>query len=157
MFPTSFSTVNPRFLQDDLFFSKKSVYMKNAEQRAGFETFCRKSWFFKYSLSKSTKTTPKLCNLLVSASDDVPKSDRWSDFPRAQGRPNRLNGSRGKPPVQGDPPNNEWSRLASSRQAIADINTKISKSILRFPGTRSKVPLRGDNYNYGLRAARQTL
>ena len=56
-FPTSFSTVNPRFLQDDLFFSKKSVYMKNAEQQAGFETFCWKSWFFKYSLSKSTKTT----------------------------------------------------------------------------------------------------
>ena len=39
--------------------------MKNAEQRAGFETFCRKSWFFKYSLSKSTKTIPKLCNLFT--------------------------------------------------------------------------------------------
>ena len=63
-FRRHFGTVNPIFLQDDLFFSKKSVYMKNAEQRAGFETFCRKSWFFKCSLSKSTKTTPKLCNLL---------------------------------------------------------------------------------------------
>ena len=64
-FPTSFSTVNLIFLQDDLFFSKKSVYMKNAEQRAGFETFCRTFWFFKYSLSKSTKTIPKLCNLFT--------------------------------------------------------------------------------------------
>ena len=55
MFSTSFSTVNPGFLQDDLFFSKKSVYMKNAEERARFEIFCRKSWIFKYSLSKPQK------------------------------------------------------------------------------------------------------
>ena len=39
--------------------------MKNAEQRAGFEIFCRKSRFFKYSLSKSTKYTPKLYNLFT--------------------------------------------------------------------------------------------
>ena len=64
-FRRHFLTVNPRFLQDDLFSSKKCVYMKNAEQRAGFEIFCRKSWKFKYSLSKSTTTTPKLCNLFT--------------------------------------------------------------------------------------------
>ena len=39
--------------------------MKNAEQRAGFEIFCRKSRFFRYSLSKSTKHTPKLYNLFT--------------------------------------------------------------------------------------------
>ena len=61
----SFSTVNPRFLQDDLFSSKKCVYMKNAEQRAGFEIFCRTSRFLKYSVSKSTKYTPKLYNLFT--------------------------------------------------------------------------------------------
>ena len=75
---TSFSTVNPRFLQDDLFFSKKSVYMKNAEQRAGFETFCRKSCFFKYSLSKSTKTTPKWRPNLHYTSLEMTKSDLWN-------------------------------------------------------------------------------
>ena len=64
-FRRHFGTVNPIFLQDDLFFSRKSVYMKNAEQRAGFEIFCQKSWLFRYSLSKSTKTTPKLCNLFT--------------------------------------------------------------------------------------------
>ena len=53
------------FLQDDLFSSKKSVFMKNAEQRAGLEIFCRKSGFFWYSLPKSTKTTPKLYNLFT--------------------------------------------------------------------------------------------
>ena len=42
-FSTVFSTVNPKFLQDDLIFSKKSVYMKNAKGRAGFEIFWRKS------------------------------------------------------------------------------------------------------------------
>ena len=75
---TSFSTVNPRFLQDDLFSSKKSVYMKNAEQRAGFETFCRKSCFFKYSLSKSTKTTPKWRPNLHYTSLEMTKSDLWN-------------------------------------------------------------------------------
>ena len=39
--------------------------MKNAEQRAGCEIFCQKSWFSLYSLSKSTKTIPKLYNLFT--------------------------------------------------------------------------------------------
>ena len=38
-----FGTLNPIFLQDYLFFSKKSVYKKNAKQQAGFEIFCQKS------------------------------------------------------------------------------------------------------------------
>ena len=85
MFSTSFLTVNPRFLQDDLFFSKKCVYMKNAEQRAGFEIFCQKSWFFKYSLSKSTKTTPKQYNRFTVW---FPKELIGHDFPslRSQNR-----------------------------------------------------------------------
>ena len=39
MFSTTFSTVNPRFLQEELVSSKKNVYMKNAEARAGLEIF----------------------------------------------------------------------------------------------------------------------
>ena len=41
MFSTTFSTVNPGFLLEDLLSSKKSVYnvMKNAQDRAGFEIF----------------------------------------------------------------------------------------------------------------------
>ena len=41
LFSLTFSTVNPRFLHDDLLLSKKSVYMKNAQERAGFKIFCR--------------------------------------------------------------------------------------------------------------------
>ena len=48
MFSTSFSTVNPRFLQEYLLPCKKSVYRKNAEERAGFKIFWRKLW--KWSL-----------------------------------------------------------------------------------------------------------
>ena len=47
-FSTVFSTVNRRFLLEDLLLSKKSVYMKNAEERAGFKIFWRKLW--KWSL-----------------------------------------------------------------------------------------------------------
>ena len=43
-FSTVFSTLKPIFLHDDLISSKKSIYMKNAEERARFEIFCRKSW-----------------------------------------------------------------------------------------------------------------
>ena len=64
-FSAVFSTVNPRFLLEDLLFSKKSVYMKNAEGRAGFEIFWRKSWKFKSSLSNPAKTTQKLCKLFT--------------------------------------------------------------------------------------------
>ena len=45
-FSTVFSTVNPIFLHDDLISRKKTVYMKNVEERAGFEIFWRKSWVF---------------------------------------------------------------------------------------------------------------
>ena len=38
-FSTVFSTLKSRFLHDDLISSKKSVYMKNAEERARFEIF----------------------------------------------------------------------------------------------------------------------
>ena len=47
-FATTFSTVNPTFLLEDLLLSKKSVYMKNAEERARFKIFWRKLW--KWSL-----------------------------------------------------------------------------------------------------------
>ena len=47
-FSTVFSTVNRRFLLEDLLLGKKSVYMKNAEERAGFKIFWRKLW--KWSL-----------------------------------------------------------------------------------------------------------
>ena len=43
MFSTICSAVNQRFLLEQLIFSKKNVYMKNAEGRAGFEIFWRKS------------------------------------------------------------------------------------------------------------------
>ena len=43
-FSTVFSTVNPRYLQEELVSSKKSVYMKNAEGRVGFEIFWRNPW-----------------------------------------------------------------------------------------------------------------
>ena len=65
-FSTVFSTVNPIFLHDDLISRrKKTVYMKNVEERAGFEIFWRKSWVFMFSLSKPTKTTEKYANYLL--------------------------------------------------------------------------------------------
>ena len=64
-FSTVFSTVNPIFLHDDLISRKKTVYMKNAEERVGFEIFWRKSWIFMFSLSKSTKITEKYANYLL--------------------------------------------------------------------------------------------
>ena len=64
-FSTVFSTVNRIFLLEDLLLGKKSVYMKNAEERAGFKIFWRKSWKLTSSLSKSTKTTGKLCNVFT--------------------------------------------------------------------------------------------
>ena len=64
-FRRHFGTLNPIFLQNNLFFSKKSVYKKNAKQQAGFEIFFQKSWLFWYSLSKYSKTTPKLCHLFT--------------------------------------------------------------------------------------------
>ena len=39
--------------------------MKNAQQRAGFKIFWRKSWKLTSSLSKSTKTTGKLCKVFT--------------------------------------------------------------------------------------------
>ena len=65
MFSATFSTVNPRLLHEDLISRKKTVYMKNAEERAGFEIFWRKSWVFMFSLSKQTKTTEKYANYLL--------------------------------------------------------------------------------------------
>ena len=56
MFSTVFSTVNRIFLLEDLLLGKKSVYTKNAEERAGFKIFCRKSWKFVYSLSNPQKS-----------------------------------------------------------------------------------------------------
>ena len=38
-FSTVFSTLKPIFLHDDLISSKKSIYMKNAEEQARFEIF----------------------------------------------------------------------------------------------------------------------
>ena len=61
----TFSTVNSRFLHEDLISRKKTVYMKNAEERARFEIFWRKSWVFMFSLSKPTKTTEKYANYLL--------------------------------------------------------------------------------------------
>ena len=39
--------------------------MKNEEQRAGFKILWRKSWKLTSSLSKSTKTTGKLCKVFT--------------------------------------------------------------------------------------------
>ena len=64
-FSTIFSTVNPIFLHYGLISRKKKVYMKNAEERAGFKTFWQKSWKLTSSLSKSTKTIEKLCKLFT--------------------------------------------------------------------------------------------
>ena len=147
-FRRHFGTVNPIFLQDDLFFSKQSVYMKNAEQRAGFETFCRKSCFFKYSLSKSTKTTPKWRPNLHYTSLEMTKSDLWNMIFPDRDAQTGSKGTWGKPPVQGDRPDKQWSNLTGSRQAVTDIDTEISKSRHRFPGSRSKVPLRGENSQF---------
>ena len=76
-FSTVFSTVNPRFLHEDLISRKKTVYMKNAEERARFEIFWRKSWVFMFSLSKSTKTTEKHANYLLC---DFLRNCRCPDF-----------------------------------------------------------------------------
>ena len=64
-FSTTFSTENPRFIHDDLISRKKMIYMKNAEERAWLKTFCQNSWKFTSSLSKSTKTTKKMCKLFT--------------------------------------------------------------------------------------------
>ena len=55
MFSATFSTVNPRFLQEDLLPRKKCVYMKNAEERAGFKTFWRKLWKWSLPCQNSQK------------------------------------------------------------------------------------------------------
>ena len=79
---TTFSTVNPIFLHDDLISRKNTVYMKNAEERARFEIFWRKSWIFMFYLSKAAKTTGKYANyLLCGFLRNWPCSD-FSDFDR---------------------------------------------------------------------------
>ena len=65
LFFATFSTVNPTFLHEDLISRQKTVYMKNAQERARFEIFWRKSWIFMFSLSKSTKNTEKHANYLL--------------------------------------------------------------------------------------------
>ena len=68
MFSTSFSTVNPRFLQEDLFSSKKSVYMKNAEERARCKIFWRKLWKWSIPCQNLQKPPQNCANYLLCGS-----------------------------------------------------------------------------------------
>ena len=61
----TFSTVNPRFLQEDLLSQKKSVYMKNAEGRAWFEIFWQKSWKCSLPCQNQEKPSQNDANYLL--------------------------------------------------------------------------------------------
>ena len=100
MFSTIFSTVNPRFLHDDLIFRKNMVYMKNAKERAGFNIFWRKPWKWSLpcqNLQKPLKnnTNHLLCgflrnwsigideNMLLNQGISKNQTSRWINFWRS--------------------------------------------------------------------------
>ena len=67
MFSTVFSTVNGIFLLEDLLLGKKSVYMKNAKERAGFKIFgeSRETEAFPIKTCKNHKKTVQIIYCVV--------------------------------------------------------------------------------------------
>ena len=64
-FSTTFSAVHPRFLQEDLLFSKKKCIHEKCGRASRIQNILAKVLKIKSSLPESTKTTPKLCKLFT--------------------------------------------------------------------------------------------